>query len=84
VAEPHPGGVAAELGGLREELEQVVRDTAELLLRSGHDAAKLLDLDERVRELNARIRTVALRERVQAPKPRPPPPARGGGTLSGG
>jgi hypothetical protein len=55
-----------ELSALQDELAEVARGIARLLLKPGHDPADLAELDRRARELRARIRGVQEREALRA------------------
>jgi len=73
-----------DLAHLQSELASVTRDSARLLLDPEYVEEKLWDLDQRARDLNARIRTAVL---VDGRPPRAPvrPAHRGSPpTLSGG
>jgi len=73
-----------DLAHLQGELASVTRETARLLLDSEYEEEELWDLDQRARELHARIRSVALAD--GRPPPAPARPAHRGSppTLSGG
>ena len=72
----------AALTGLQEELAEVARETARLLLDPEHDGADVLALDLRAEALRKRIAALAR----QSDKPEPVELWRGGGALlvSGG
>ncbi|HET7463616.1 MAG TPA: hypothetical protein VFJ82_20345 [Longimicrobium sp.] len=55
-----------ELSALQDELAEVARSIARLLLKPGHDPAELAALDARARKLRARIRAVQEQEALRA------------------
>ena len=55
-----------ELTALQDELADVARGIARLLLKPGHDPAELAELDRRAKVLRARIRDVQEREAMRA------------------
>ena len=55
-----------ELTALQDELAEVARSIARLLLKPGHDPAELAELDRRAKTLRARIQDVREREALRA------------------
>jgi hypothetical protein len=77
-------GADGDVAQLEDEISRVTRDTARLVMQPGYVDSELWELDERARELRARLRSVAARP---APEPaaRAAAPVRsGGGSVSGG
>lgn len=74
---PLSAAAQAVLSGLHEELAEVARKTARLLLDPGHDGADVLALDTRAEALRAQIATLT----VQPDRGEPVELWRGGGAL---
>jgi len=55
----------SELTALQDELAEVARGIARLLLKPGHDPAELAELDRRAKDLRARIRAAHEREAMR-------------------